>query len=1224
MNHEAGWQQLPSDAQARITALDPSRSFIVQAPAGSGKTELLIQRMLSLLAGAQHPSEVLAITFTRKAAGEMRERLLTALASARSDAEPAHSPARERWRLARQVIARDEALSWKLTERPALLAIDTFDAFSLRITQLAPLAEQGARIGLASLEEDASALHLDAARRAVLDAEELRHVEAISMLLDALDNRVSAIVKLLAELLGKRAQWMDRLVDDSDEAIANMRAVLVSMIESEITQLHALWPQSLSETTTALAAYAADSATDAAKQAYWHTLAAADLWGCTISSLNQWSALSVFLLTGDGTWRKQFNVRDGFATPGDSGLTREEKAERAAAKQSVLQLVEAVQNFSQSETLRHRLSSVRGLPNLAAIEAHEPVLRAALYLLKVAAAELSLIERERAVTDFSGIAMAAKHALYEYRDEVFSRLEARIQHILVDEFQDTNPAQASLIETLVADWNEGDGHTLFLVGDPMQSIYGFRDADVGIFTDAWVHGIANVKLNPLVVSANYRSRPELVAWVNHSFATIFERSALAAVSGKSSVQFASAAATRNSVNLAPGLPSPSTPRTHVHANADDEAGAITDEIAQLLRTDPQQRIAILVRAKNHATDIVRHLQAKHIGFIARDMAQWSERPLIRDVLSLTYVLAQPGDELSVYAWLRSPMVGLTLTSFAQLSQWQHAHQLDALNALRAPEFIATLEEGEQKRVRGALDALDIAEDQINLGTLADRVHAVFRACGGDDIAATDDLDAELADYLSFLDEQMIDAMLPPRKMFEASMARRFLSFASKSAHSVTENPNSVEILTIHKAKGLEWDTVFLPQLDRAPPPDSRGLVVWDFVRTHEAATAGLRFGSQKAPTQLLVAAKETRRRSDESVFQFVHDRRVAARAEEAKRLIYVAVTRAREQLILSGSSTQAGEQPSVRSLAALIDWPSSEATKTAGEVAPVSQRLIMRRSLTRRVNEFNIDSNTGLPHDVQSAKNPAVRRSFAATERQQYPIEDEFKVTINPQRGDDIAFGIVGHKLLEGLAMWRERSRVRAHVHAYAHVAAQSMSDGFRPERLQIIRALVDAGARDTEAPTLAAMLEQTLQRLASSAPIEFLFDPSHQSAANELNLTVFNDTPLEINQREVPDAHQLSKFSNASKKSKLTLMRVDRTFISAAGERWVVDYKFSAPATAPATDPTAAARDESALTQWLDGQCATHRTQLTTYADALKRIEPSRTVVMAIYFPMLDRLQII
>src|SRR5512137_335133 len=103
-----------ADARERETALDPSRSFIVQAPAGSGKTELLVRRVLRLLAVVEEPEEILAITFTRKAAGEMRARILAGLRGARERERPADAYEASAWDLARAATERDAARGWDL------------------------------------------------------------------------------------------------------------------------------------------------------------------------------------------------------------------------------------------------------------------------------------------------------------------------------------------------------------------------------------------------------------------------------------------------------------------------------------------------------------------------------------------------------------------------------------------------------------------------------------------------------------------------------------------------------------------------------------------------------------------------------------------------------------------------------------------------------------------------------------------------------------------------------------------------------------------------------------------------------------------------------------------------------------------------------------------------------------------------------------------------------
>src|SRR5579864_4995587 len=193
---------MATDSATRARALDPTTSFIVQAPAGSGKTELLIQRYLKLLATVETPDAVIAITFTRKAAGEMRFRVLEALRSA--EAEPQTEHQRLTFGSARQVLQHDRRLGWNLLRNPAQMRIETIDALCAFITRRMPwLARFGA---MPEISEKAEDLYREAARNT------LRHVEqdhaALSFLLLHLDNDFAAAERLIAHMLEMRDQWL--------------------------------------------------------------------------------------------------------------------------------------------------------------------------------------------------------------------------------------------------------------------------------------------------------------------------------------------------------------------------------------------------------------------------------------------------------------------------------------------------------------------------------------------------------------------------------------------------------------------------------------------------------------------------------------------------------------------------------------------------------------------------------------------------------------------------------------------------------------------------------------------------------------------------------------------------------------------------------------------------------------------------------------------------------
>ncbi|HWL73637.1 MAG TPA: UvrD-helicase domain-containing protein, partial [Burkholderiaceae bacterium] len=203
------------DAAARASALDTRQSFIVRAPAGSGKTELLTQRVLSLLAQAETPEEIVAITFTRKAAAEMKDRLLEALAHAaasdRSDSQLRKPHQLRTTQLAQQVAARDQALGWDLAANPARLRVQTIDALALSLARQAPITTRFGAIS--KVTEQAEPLY-DAAAHSTLalidtsDQTERSVAMHIARLLTHLDNDWPRAHRLLSGMLARRDQWL--------------------------------------------------------------------------------------------------------------------------------------------------------------------------------------------------------------------------------------------------------------------------------------------------------------------------------------------------------------------------------------------------------------------------------------------------------------------------------------------------------------------------------------------------------------------------------------------------------------------------------------------------------------------------------------------------------------------------------------------------------------------------------------------------------------------------------------------------------------------------------------------------------------------------------------------------------------------------------------------------------------------------------------------------------
>src|SRR3954462_3893093 len=395
-------QAITPDFEERQRALDVTRSFIVQAPAGSGKTELLVRRYLKLLETVEKPEEIVAITFTIKAAAEMRERVLEKLPNA---ADIAHR-----------------------------LRIQTFDALCAALTRQMPvLSGFGAQ---PQIVEDARVHYREAATRTLKDLS-----PAVEALLAHLDNNIDTATSLIGSMLAKRDQWLRKT------GAAPTRSELESCLRSERSRL-------------------------LAKARVLHPQASAEF--------------AEAMLTKKNSWRK--------------------KIPEATA-------------LSGNELLRQALSDLLRMPPERYSDAQWQVLQSLIELLPLAAAQLRVVFAERGEADFTEIAQGAVRSLgtAEAPTDLLLSMDARVRHILVDEFQDTSFSQWELLVLLTSGWQPNDGRTLFLVGDPMQSIYRFRDAQVALFLKAQSEGLGSVQLEQLTLTTNFRSHAGLVDWFNPPF-----------------------------------------------------------------------------------------------------------------------------------------------------------------------------------------------------------------------------------------------------------------------------------------------------------------------------------------------------------------------------------------------------------------------------------------------------------------------------------------------------------------------------------------------------------------------------------------------------------------------------------------------------------------------------------------------------------------------------------
>ncbi|MES0873539.1 UvrD-helicase domain-containing protein [Sinimarinibacterium thermocellulolyticum] len=1117
---------LAADARARADALDPTRSFIVQAPAGSGKTELLTQRLLVLLAGVDEPEEIVAITFTRKAAAEMRHRVFDAIGRARESTPPPEPHRQHTWTLARAVLARSQARGWRLDETPQRLRIRTIDALCAEIVRQSPL---GSGLGGAlEIADDPVPLYREAAR-AVLRALEtdLSQAAAVARVLEHLDNRTARLEQQLIELLRRRDQWL-ALVTRSASAgrtRALLEAAFADVIRAALARADAAIPPALKVQWLRSATHASAQRRLSAPELPLHRVDTERWPVCEPSALPHWRALLDLVFTAERNWRTKVDATLGFP----AGKTKAEKAllePARSAHQALIGELAAVDGAQEA------LAALFDLPAACYSDEEWAVLEALLDTLRLAAAELRLVFAARGVVDFAEIAANAVAALgdAEAPSELALRLDYRVRHLLVDEFQDTSQTQWRLLQGLTAGWSADDGRTLFAVGDPMQSIYRFREADVGLFLDAVERGIGALPLTPLRLQRNFRSQAGLVDWVNTHFVQVMPQHDdrdLAAVS------FCTAAAAREPLD---------GHAVTVHALIDATAAAEAERVLHILRTerarDPGARIAILVRNRGHLDAIGVALRDAGIDYQAVDIESLSERPLIGDLRALTLALLHPLDRIAWLAVLRAPWCGLKLADLHALAADLPAHD-SLLAAMHDPARVDRLgDDGRERLLR--LRAV-IAQAQAQRGRLPLRrwVEATWVALGGPACATAP---TALADAAAYFD--CLQRLAPGTTLEDPSTLDLALHELKASAEG--SGDAGISVMTIHKSKGLEFDVVIVPGLGRDTRSDDPPPVVWEQL-TDGAGKARLLL----APVQATGAARS-------ASYDYLRLRQQRKQRYEDGRLLYVAVTRARQRLHLVGAVARGADgkltRPPERSLLARL-WPAvradfdaaAQAPTPAEDVAPVADAPPDPPPL-RRLRSWPIPPRpAGLPLPTPQA---AIG-------------------------GEPLRFDWAG-----------ETARaVGVLYHRYVQRIAEDGVGQWTAARCRSLEASLQSALRDMGVPSArrgdaAARVLRALVNTLDDARGRWLLDSRHTDAVSEFDLSTLRDGLL---QRR----------------------RIDRCFVD-GGVRWIVDFKTS---THEGADSAGFVRNE----------LARYRAQLQDYCALMRDYDPAHPPRAALYLPLIE-----
>ncbi|WP_395946453.1 UvrD-helicase domain-containing protein [Caedibacter taeniospiralis] len=870
---------IPDDAHARKQALDYRQSFIVQAPAGSGKTETLTQRYLNLLAHVDAPEEIIALTFTNKAANEMHHRIYQALMDAKSTRTSDESHKKLTLELAQAALKQSQLKHWHILNNPKRLRITTIDAFCQLLSK--QLVFETDEAFSAEVTDSPELLYEKAIDQLIADTTDTSpYYQDFYQLLLHLDNNISNVKQLFTNLLSTREQWLPILLQSelpyqngthTRSTIESGFLALFRALCQKATHLLCLDQKTYSERLGQIMAFCDQTDSNQSVDE--------DLASSFENNYNHpffWQRLIKLLFTSELQFRKTYNAKQGLP------------AKDPTAEAHKKWLLTYIEQFSDEDKLKiyDVISELVFYEKLIFDDSEWQILKAITQISLRLVQYLKLVFKQQGLLDFNEVSLQALSALgnEDSPTELMLYLDHQIRHLLIDEFQDTSILQFKLLQMLTLEWRPDDGKTLFVVGDPMQSIYRFRQAEVNQFLEVKSQGINQIKPKFLQLHCNFRSQKSIVDWVNKSFSQIFPAEDDMNYGGISYAY----ASTLSEINdqEAVGL--------SLFSDDQDEADYVAHEIKHYLQKHPVHHIAILARTRTQLKTMIPILKAHQIKLVENEIETFYRQPIVVDLVSLAAILTNPEQEIYWMSLLQSSLFGFSLNELDRVKKTSICEHEDFSFCSQLFTYLDhNRGYAHQQKAYYFLQWL-VDMPFIGLrGSLIDRLSILWQKLDGMNIHA-----AQKSLYTSFL--ALLDGHLTPDKTSIANMdclidtlKRKYISIPSQA---------QVSIMTIHKAKGLEFDFVILPQLDKGSRVDESPLFLHESVRLTDHKVH-----------LLLSPIKHSWDRSAPALYRVIQNMQRKRAAYEQQRLLYVAITRAKSKLLLTAITGNDRDQPAAKS-----------------------------------------------------------------------------------------------------------------------------------------------------------------------------------------------------------------------------------------------------------------------------------------------------------------------
>lgn len=889
------------DQEARTQALDIKNSYVVSAPAGSGKTQLLIKRYLKLLGSARSIDSIICLTYTNKATEEMRERVVRAIELCKNQ-KPKDDNERELFEIAKKVYDNKNIKEIEL-KNPHSFQISTFHSFCTNIIKNYPSDDTVSTFS--TLDEDESesiySLTADMVISKAIEEKESELFHAVARKLVSLDEKHNRLKEQIKSLLKNRDRLINTKLFNNDELKGYVNFLLKELSKS----FFEFFRQNR------------DNFRDILQNSDEDTInGLCDVADIDLDNFKSWIKIAEIFLTQNGTPRKRFAGQ--LAQIPDTLKTFIRNLPSTVASE-----LNNLRNLFKDNTFFYDEQSFSDL--LTIFEESLKVLKTLLSANKKDFVELELS------------ALKNLKWLNGVPPDVLQKMQFKIDHILIDETQDLSDIEYIIISRLIEGWENNDGRTLFFVGDPKQSIYRFRKANVALFSILQENGVAReeespYRLIPLELKNNFRSEPQIIDFVNKTFQNYFSDDSFKDDTSYKPFYHPTAQPSENFEISINNIDFNKKISIVASEQFDRVLACFSETILSLTeKTNPDETIGILFRTRSQFIPYREKLLSAGIDIEVVEGEELISSYAVKHTFNLLKAILFPSEDLYWLLLLGSPFINLSQKEIYEVSKEEKDDWFQKVT--ESP----LIDEKKRKILLQMIKDFYLEKGGINFINHFEEIdgYSFIKKIYG--LKGVE----ECQEFFRILNS--IAHLSPPQLIEKMSLLleRRF------SPSDPLAKKKKVQAMTIHKSKGLEFDYVIVVGLDKgfgkSEKRDPEPILIERLFFVEEKG--GFVFFS-------------TPYEKNEISYKILSQVGKIREESEYKRLYYVALTRAKKGLFLFGKLNKNNSLPQ-NSILKVI----AENNNSLDFSAPVEIRQIERVQETENF-DINLNPPKFLPEKI--------------------------------------------------------------------------------------------------------------------------------------------------------------------------------------------------------------------------------------------------------------------